>query len=164
MQFTYLFNGAWSRVLLEKLTVSQLIKKFPAPYGTRRFIPTFTRACTRVYYNCIFYSHHPILKLVPCAVDLSANFLDIRLPSSHLLQPTELRNHSSYRGINGQPLLPSKGKRQSNPITGLDRPCRFQEVETPRFQDNRHMKVVRLSALRTGLLYLSGNIPGTHFC
>ena len=29
----------------------------------------------------------------------------------------------------------------------------FQEVEVPRFQDNRHMKVVRLSALRTGRLY-----------
>jgi len=26
------------------------------------------------------------------------------------------------------------------------------------------MKVVRLSALRTGHLYLSVNIPGTHFC
>ena len=41
----------------------------------------------------------------------------------------------------------------SNPITGLDRPCRFQEVEDPKFQDNRHMKVVRLSAPRTGRLY-----------
>jgi len=40
-----------------------------------------------------------------------------------------------------------------NPITGLDRPWGFQEVEAPRFQDNRHMKVVRLSALRTGRLY-----------
>ena len=29
----------------------------------------------------------------------------------------------------------------------MDRPWGFQEVETPRFQDNRHMKVVRLSAL-----------------
>ena len=29
----------------------------------------------------------------------------------------------------------------------------FQEVEAPRFQDNRHMKVVRLSPLRTGHLY-----------
>jgi len=26
------------------------------------------------------------------------------------------------------------------------------------------MKVVRLSALRTGRLYLPGNIAGTHFC
>ena len=40
----------------------------------------------------------------------------------------------------------------SNPITGLDRPRGFQEVEAPRFQNNRHMKVVRLSALRTGRL------------
>jgi hypothetical protein len=35
---------AWSRGLLEKLTVSQLVKKFPAFYGTRRFITAFTRA------------------------------------------------------------------------------------------------------------------------
>jgi hypothetical protein len=53
---------------------------------------------------------------------------------------------------------------QSNPITGLDRPWGFQEVEAPRFQDNRHIKVVRLSALRTGRLYPKGNITGTHFC
>jgi len=32
------------RVLLEKLTGSQLVKKFPAFYGTRRFITTFTSA------------------------------------------------------------------------------------------------------------------------
>ena len=41
----------------------------------------------------------------------------------------------------------------SNPITGLGKPWRFQEVEARTFQDNRHMKVVRLSALRTGRLY-----------
>jgi hypothetical protein len=35
--------------------------------------------------------------------------------------------------------------------------------EAPRFQDNRHIKVVKLSALRTGCLYPPGNIPGTHF-
>jgi hypothetical protein len=34
----------WSRGLLEKLTVSQLVKKFPAFYGTRSFITAFTRA------------------------------------------------------------------------------------------------------------------------
>jgi hypothetical protein len=34
----------WSRVLLEKLTGSQLVKKFPAFYGTRRFITAFTKA------------------------------------------------------------------------------------------------------------------------
>jgi hypothetical protein len=30
----------------------------------------------------------------------------------------------------------------------------FQEVETPRFQDNRHMKMLRLSALRTQEIFL----------
>jgi hypothetical protein len=53
---------------------------------------------------------------------------------------------------------------ESNPITGLERPIEFQEAEAPRFQDNRHMNVVRLSALRTGRLYPTGIIPGTHFC
>jgi hypothetical protein len=52
----------------------------------------------------------------------------------------------------------------SNPIRGLDSPRGFQDVEAPRFQDNRHMKMVRLSALRTGRLYPPGNILGTHFC
>jgi hypothetical protein len=32
--------------------------------------------------------------------------------------------------------------RTSNPTAGLDRPWWFQEVEAPRFQDNRYMKVV----------------------
>jgi hypothetical protein len=34
----------WSRVLLQKLTGSQLVKKFPTFYGTRRFITAFTSA------------------------------------------------------------------------------------------------------------------------
>jgi len=39
------------------------------------------------------------------------------------------------------------------------RPCGFYEVEAPRFQDSRHMKVVRLSTLRTARLY-----PRKYFC
>jgi hypothetical protein len=42
---------------------------------------------------------------------------------------------------------------KSVPTTGLDRPLGFQKVETPEFLDNRHMKVVWLSALCTGRLY-----------
>ena len=44
---TYLLNywlTAWSRVLLEKLIGSQLFKKFPAFYGSRRFNAAFTSA------------------------------------------------------------------------------------------------------------------------
>jgi hypothetical protein len=37
--------------------------------------------------------------------------------------------------------------------TVLDRPWGFQEVEAHRFIDSRHMRVVRLSALRTGRFY-----------
>ena len=40
---TYLLTPC-SRVLLEKLTGSQLVNKFPAFYGTRRFITAFTSA------------------------------------------------------------------------------------------------------------------------
>jgi len=35
----------WSRVLLEKLTGSKLVKKFPTFCGSRRFITAFTNAC-----------------------------------------------------------------------------------------------------------------------
>jgi hypothetical protein len=40
---TYLFTP-WSTVLLEMLIVSQLVKKFSAIYGTRKFIQIFTNA------------------------------------------------------------------------------------------------------------------------
>ena len=50
--------------------------------------------------------------------------------------------------------LKKKYKRKSNAYTGLNNPWGFQKVEAPRFQANRHMKVVRLSALRTGRLCL----------
>ena len=40
---TYLLT-AWSRVLLEKLTGSQLVKKFPTYYGTPRFTTAFLAA------------------------------------------------------------------------------------------------------------------------
>jgi len=51
----------------------------------------------------------------------------------------------------------------SNPIAGLDRPWSFQKFGSPRFQDSRLMKVVRLSALCTCRLYPLGDTPGTHF-
>ena len=39
--YTYLLTP-WCRVLLEKLTGLQLVKKFPAFYGTRKFITALT--------------------------------------------------------------------------------------------------------------------------
>jgi len=34
----------------------------------------------------------------------------------------------------------------------------------PEVVGEQHVKVVSLSALRTGRLYAPGNLPGTHFC
>ena len=39
---TYLLLTPWCRVLLDKLTGLQLVKKFPAFHGTRRFITALT--------------------------------------------------------------------------------------------------------------------------
>jgi hypothetical protein len=41
---SYYLLSPWSRVLPEKLKPPKLLKKFPALYGTRRFITAFTRA------------------------------------------------------------------------------------------------------------------------
>ena len=56
---TYLLTP-WCRVLLEKLTGLQLVKKFPAFHGTRRFITALTSArhlshrCT-YWHKCIYW-------------------------------------------------------------------------------------------------------------
>jgi len=46
-----------------------------------------------------------------------------------------------------------KGKGKAIPLQAWTGPGGFQEAESPRFQDIRYMKVVKLSALRTGRLY-----------
>ena len=50
----------WCRVLLEKLTGLQLVKKFPAFHGTRRFIT----APTSVHYLCLSWAS-PIQSIYP---------------------------------------------------------------------------------------------------
>jgi hypothetical protein len=74
---------------------------------------------------------------------------------------TYLQNSLIDKRIKFQTVLYGKGK--AIPLqawTGPEGP----EFEAPRFQDNRHMNVVRLSALSTGRLCRSVYIPGTHFC
>ena len=50
----------WCRVLLEKLTGLQVVKKFPAFHGTRRFIT----ALTSVHHLSLFWAH-PIQSIYP---------------------------------------------------------------------------------------------------
>jgi hypothetical protein len=40
----FTLTNSWSRALLEKLPIVQLLKNFPAFYGTRRYIIVFTRS------------------------------------------------------------------------------------------------------------------------
>jgi hypothetical protein len=47
-----------------------------------------------------------------------------------------------------------KGLGKTIPRRGLERPWGFQELEAPRFRDDRRKKAARLSALRTGRHYL----------
>ena len=65
----------WSRVLLEKLTGLQLVKKFPAFYGTRRFTTALTSArhLSLSWASSIQSTHpHP------------TSWRSILIPSSHL--------------------------------------------------------------------------------
>jgi hypothetical protein len=52
-------NGAtpWKRVLLEKLTVAELVKKFPAFCGTWRFIAVFIKPWSQSFLFCFPKNH-----------------------------------------------------------------------------------------------------------
>jgi hypothetical protein len=56
----------------------------------------------------------------------------------------------------------TKGK--AIPLQAWTSPEGSRRLKDPRFHDNRRMKGVRLSALRTGRLYPQRNVPGTHVC
>jgi hypothetical protein len=56
-----------------------------------------------------------------------------------------------------------KDRDSAIPVLVYYRPTGYQEFESPDFRDNRHMKVARLSAVGTGRLYPTGDVPRTHF-
>jgi hypothetical protein len=43
VEWMRIYLNSWSITLLEKLTIPQLVKKFPEFYGTRKFIAALTR-------------------------------------------------------------------------------------------------------------------------
>jgi len=116
----------WCRVLLEKLTVLQLVKKFPAFHGTRSFITALTSVrhlslswaspiqsiftyayhyCATVHVPTSNYSLNFYLKIL-----IQPIFLLSYLRSSNAFQPRCVRLHLYYR-ISSQALSHSRKKR-----------------------------------------------------
>ena len=89
----------WSTVVLEKLTCSKLVKKFPTFYGTRRFIAAFTwpypeSARSNPYPTSLFLTIHLIIILpstpgfAQWTLSLSLTHQDPVHPSPHPIRAT----------------------------------------------------------------------------
>jgi hypothetical protein len=78
------------------------------------------------------------------------------------LQNTKLPPIPSKSFGNGSDCTGYEGK--GVPLEAWSGPEGYRSLRLPEFLHSRHMKVVRLSALRTGSLYPPGNISGTHLC
>ena len=94
MLHTYLFTP-WSRVLLQKLTSPQLVKKFPASYRILKFITTFTRAhhLSLFWVVSIQYMPHPtswrsiLILSSHLSLGLSSCFFPSSFPTKTLYLP-----------------------------------------------------------------------------
>jgi hypothetical protein len=78
-----------------------------------------------------------------------------------------VRSRGNARGALHRDTLRSRGNARGalhRDTVTISAPSLSQEVDVPRFQGNRHMKVARLSTVGTGRFIPQGNIPGTHFC
>ena len=96
--YTYLLTP-WCRVLLEKLTGLQLVKKFPAFHGTRRFITALTSVChlSLSWASPIQYMYpHPtswrslLILSTHLRLGLPSVLLPSRFPSKTLYTPLSL--------------------------------------------------------------------------
>jgi hypothetical protein len=61
--------------------------------------------------------------------------------------------HNIQHDCKSTDLTRGKGKGKAIPLQAWRGPEGSRRPEAPRFEDNRHMKAVRLSALRTSHLY-----------
>jgi len=95
--YTYLLTP-WCRVLLEKLTGLQLVKKFPSFHGNRMFITALT-SVRHLYLSWVspiqsIYPHHTSWR----SVLILSTHLRLGLPSgllhSHIANIIQLRTHS----------------------------------------------------------------------
>ena len=96
----------WSRFLIEKLTVLQVVKKFPTFHGTRRFITAFTsfRHLSLSWASPIqsIYPHPSFLELHPNIIIPSPSgspkwTLSLRFPHQNPVHTTPLHIHAICR-------------------------------------------------------------------
>jgi hypothetical protein len=97
----------WSRALIEKLTVPQLLKKFSTFYRTQRFITVFTTVC-RLYLASAWQTQSTNCHPVPLRYLL---MLSLTLPwssrwtlSFHISMPKTLHAHPFYPGQTTHPI------------------------------------------------------------
>jgi hypothetical protein len=86
---TYLIT-LWCRILFEKLIVTQLVKKIPLSYGTRRFITVFTKARHRTLSWASRIQFAPSIPISPRSILMLSSHLRLGPPSG-LLPPVTSR-------------------------------------------------------------------------
>jgi hypothetical protein len=79
---------------------------------------------------------------------------ETRMPVTVFTQWNNLALKSNHHSeCVSKQIIPTPVKRCSYPYARMNRPLGFQEAEILTFPNNRHMKVVTLSALSTGCLH-----------
>ena len=100
----HILLSPWSKVLLEKLTGPLLVKKFPASYGTRRFITAFTKARHLPLFSAISIqsppptSHYMKIHLniiLPSTAGSSKWSLSLRFPNQNPVYACPLPIHAT---------------------------------------------------------------------
>jgi len=145
-------NCAWSRVLLKKLTVTQLVKKFSTFYGTWWFITMFTRACcwSLSWVRCIQSTPlHPVsLRSIPVS-----SHLCLGLPSG--LFPNDFINVSDFparRRCLKKNVIPS----QNLPVCSCKKSVRSKDRERKKQEKAWISPEVLLHAVLTSRHFKSG--------
>jgi len=114
--------------------------KFVTNWSFQFFFSFYTKRCLIQFPLCSLSRQVTLLKTSLQRLHASGSVLYCDCVTGHIVQGkmgykvcTKVSYYVSFKG-------------KAIPITELDRPRGFQEVEVPRFPDNRHTKVVRLSA------------------
>jgi len=118
---TYNIHTPWSRILLEKRTRSQLVKKFPAFYRTQSFITTLTSACHLfLSWARSIQSPHPTSWR---SILILSSYLCLGLPNK--LFPSGIPTKPYIHTTSLSQKLPDKQALKTQPSTGYITPLKI---------------------------------------